>query len=104
MMRTVILPLLTLVFLNSNAESTGYSGAEIYAQTCAMCHSAGVAGAPRLGQVGDWELRSQHRRAELLLSVLRGKGSMPPKGGNASLTADDANAALEYMLAKSARR
>jgi len=32
--------------------------------------------------------------------VLRGKGAMPPKGGNASLTDEDVRAALAYMLSR----
>ena len=86
------------------SRSGGYSGAEVYAQTCAMCHSLGVAGAPRLGQPEDWEMRNVNKRAELLLSVLRGKGGMPPKGGNASLTTNEINAALEFMLTQNVRR
>ena len=37
-------------------------------------------------------------RQELLHSVLKGKGAMPPKGGNASLTDTQARVALDYML------
>lgn len=80
-----------------------FSGAEVYAQSCAMCHAKGVAGAPKPGEVEQWRSRAALGRADLLLSVLRGKGSMPPKGGNASLSASEANAALDYMLSSSVR-
>lgn len=76
----------------------GFSGAEVYAQSCAMCHTNGVAGAPKSGESDEWRLRMGLGRADLLRSVLRGKGAMPPKGGNASLSATEANAALDYML------
>lgn len=33
-----------------------------------------------------------------MISVLRGKGAMPPKGGNASLSRAEAYLALDYML------
>ena len=81
----------------------GLSGAEVYAQSCAMCHAKGTGGAPRPGEADAWRSRLAVGRADLLLSVLRGKGAMPPKGGNASLTTREVNAALEHMLSSHAR-
>lgn len=80
------------------AARTDYTGAELYAQHCARCHSQGVAGAPRPGMAEEWKARLAAGRASLLLSVIKGQGGMPPKGGNASLTAAEAEAALAYML------
>lgn len=74
------------------------NGREVYAQTCAMCHANGVGGAPRPGRAADWAERKPSGTAELLVSVLRGKGGMPPKGGNASLTRDEAYVAMDFML------
>lgn len=74
------------------------NGREIYVQSCAMCHSAGVGGAPRPGKGEDWAERAKKGPAELMISVLRGKKGMPPKGGNASLTRVEAYLALDYML------
>lgn len=74
------------------------NGREIYVQSCAMCHSAGVGGAPRPGKGEDWAERAKKGPAELMVSVLRGKRGMPPKGGNASLTRVEAYLALDYML------
>ena len=74
------------------------NGREIYVQACAMCHSAGVGGAPRPGKGEDWTERTKKGPAELMVSVLRGKRGMPPKGGNASLTRVEAYLALDYML------
>lgn len=74
------------------------SGRDVYAQSCAMCHTTGVGGAPRPGKPEDWGERLKNGPAELLVSVLRGKGGMPPKGGNASLTRGEAYLALDYML------
>lgn len=73
-------------------------GREIYAQSCAMCHSSGVGGAPRPGTGEDWVERAKRGPAELMVSVLRGRGAMPPKGGNASLSRVEAYLALDYML------
>lgn len=76
-------------------------GSNIYKQTCATCHTMGSAGiAPKLGIKADWQIRLVTGRANLLRSVMKGKGAMPPKGGNASLSDAQANAALDYMLMK----
>lgn len=80
-----------------------FSGAEVYAQSCAMCHAKGVSGAPGVGDIRARERVAVAGRADLLRSVLRGKGSMPPKGGNASLSVTDANNALEFMLSSTIR-
>ncbi len=77
----------------------GLTGAEVYAQSCAMCHTTGAGGAPRLDALRHTRGRTASGRADLLVSVLRGRGGMPPKGGNASLTTAEASAALDYMLA-----
>jgi cytochrome c5 len=36
----------------------------------------------------------------LLQSALKGKGAMPPKGGNASLSDADLRAAMEFMVSQ----
>lgn len=85
--------------------ATGFAddGGDIYRQTCAVCHAVGVPGVPgvpKLGSRMDWGDRLVTGRMELLHSVLKGKGAMPPKGGNASLSDAQAGAALDYMLSK----
>ncbi len=78
-------------------------GGDTYRQTCAICHAVGVKGVPgvpKLGARADWSSRLATGRAEMLHSVLKGKGVMPPKGGNASLSDTQAAAALDYMLSK----
>jgi cytochrome c5 len=39
--------------------------------------------------------------ASLYTVAIRGKGAMPAKGGNPSLTNADVNAAVDYMIAQS---
>ena len=96
---SLLFPILVVPTLAVGAD--GFSGAEVYAQSCAMCHANGVGGAPKLGEAPEWRGRITQGRADLLVSVLRGKGGMPPKGGNASLSVNDVNAALDYMLVNS---
>lgn len=85
---------------SSNNGYDGDRGREIFVQTCAACHVLGAANAPRIGDKKEWLERLAAGRMALLRSVLKGKGSMPPKGGNASLTDDDANAALDYLVSR----
>jgi len=73
-------------------------GKALYTQTCAACHASGVAGAPKLGDKAAWVSRVAAGNQALLASVLKGKGAMPPKGGNASLSDEDAKAAVDYMV------
>lgn len=74
------------------------TGREVFLQNCALCHVTGVAMAPRVENPAEWESRLALGRHSLLNSVLRGKGGMPPKGGNASISDAQAAAGLDYML------
>ena len=57
------------------------TGDQVYAGQCAACHTAGVAGSPKLGDVGAWAPRVQTGYEALLTSVLKGKGAMGAQGG-----------------------
>ena len=57
----------------------------LYTQSCAVCHAAGVAGAPKLGDQASWAPRIAQGMDTLVANAIKGKGAMPPKGGaNAS--------------------
>lgn len=73
-------------------------GKTVYGQTCAACHGTGLAGAPKLGDKAAWAPRLSNGRETLLHSVMKGKGNMPVKAGNPSLSEKDIRAAIEYML------
>ena len=57
------------------------TGEQVYAGQCGACHAAGVAGSPKLGDVGAWAPRVQTGYEALLTSVLKGKGAMGAQGG-----------------------
>jgi cytochrome c5 len=80
------------------AAATGGSGKATYDATCAACHGAGVAGAPKLGDKAAWSARMKAGREGLYAAALKGKGAMPPKGGNLSLPDADVRAAVDHML------
>jgi cytochrome c oxidase subunit 2 len=70
-----------------------------YDTTCAVCHNAGVAGAPKLGDKAAWGPRLKQGKDTLYASALKGKGAMPPKGGNMALGDDAVKAAVDHMIA-----
>ena len=81
------------------AAGAGGAGKSTYDTACAMCHGAGVAGAPKLGDKGAWAPRLAQGMPALHTAALKGKGAMPPKGGNTALPDDAVRAAVEFMVA-----
>jgi cytochrome c5 len=57
------------------------TGEEVYKAACTACHGAGVAGAPKSGDVAAWAARLKTGYDALLTSALKGKGAMPAQGG-----------------------
>ncbi len=57
------------------------AGEEIYKAQCAACHTAGVAGAPKLGDAPAWAARIATGYEALLTAALKGKGAMGAQGG-----------------------
>jgi len=84
----------------SSAEAAGDAakGKAIYDQVCMACHAAGVAGAPRTGDKAAWTPRLGSGVDHLYASALKGKGAMPPKGGNPALPDADVKAAVDYLV------
>ena len=56
-------------------------GSVVYANQCAACHTAGVAGAPKLGDRAAWAPRLALGYDTLLTSALKGKGAMAAQAG-----------------------
>lgn len=85
------------------AENT--VGKSVFNKTCALCHSAGVAGAPKPGDKADWGPRIAQGKETLYKHALEGftgsKGAMPARGGNSALSDTDVKAAVDYMADKS---
>ena len=57
------------------------TGEEVFKAQCSACHTAGVAGAPKLGDAGAWGARIATGYEALLTSALKGKGAMGAQGG-----------------------
>ena len=78
------------------------AGKSAYNKTCAMCHAAGVAGAPKPGDKADWGPRIAQGKDTLYKHAIEGfngaKGAMPARGGNAKMSDEDVKAAVDYMV------
>jgi len=101
----VLAPLVLWVFSLIPADGVAVAsdrqiGRDVFLQNCAACHVTGVAQAPRVSVIAEWEQRLATGRQSMLNSVLRGKGGMPPKGGNASISDAQATAALDYIVSR----
>lgn len=70
---------------------------------CGACHSAGMLGAPKLGDKAEWAKRKAAAGGEagLVSHAVNGIRQMPARGGNPDLTDDEIKSAVELMLQKS---
>ena len=82
----------------ASAKADPAKGKSVYDSLCMACHAAGVAGAPKAGDKALWAPRIAQGVPTLYESALKGKGAMPPKGGNAALPDDDVKAAVDYLV------
>lgn len=85
------------------AENT--VGKSVYGKTCALCHGAGVAGAPKPGDKADWGPRIAQGKDVMYKHAIEGftgaKGMMPARGGGTTLTDDEVKAAVDFMADQS---
>jgi cytochrome c oxidase subunit 2 len=81
------------------APAKAADGKTTYDTVCMACHATGVAGAPKYADKAAWAARIAQGKPALYNSALHGKGAMPPKGGNATLSDDAVKAAVDYMAA-----
>ena len=80
-------------------------GKSVFGKTCALCHAAGIAGAPKPGDKADWGPRIAQGMDLLHKHALEGftgaKGMMPARGGATTLTDDEVKAAVAFMVDQS---
>jgi cytochrome c5 len=85
----------------STPAASSTDGKAVYDKVCFACHAQGLAGAPKLGDKAAWGPRIKQGTNTLLQSVTQGKGAMPPKAGNPSLTDAELRAGVDYMVSQS---
>ena len=87
------------------ATPAAVDGKQVYDAGCVACHGAGIAGAPRVGDSDAWADRIGTGLENMVANAINGfqgsQGMMPAKGGNPSLSDEEIEAAVEYMVAES---
>ena len=96
-----IQPVARIEFGAAAAPAGARKGEDIVKATCAACHQAGVANAPKIGDRASWAPHLQHGLKEMLATAIKGKGAMPPRGGDASLTDAELTRAIIFMANQS---
>ena len=98
---TRILPVARIELAASAGAAKGAkSGEEVVTGACGACHTAGVAGAPKIGDKATWAPRLAQGLDALVKSATAGKNAMPPKGG-ADVTPLELTRAIVFMANKS---
>ncbi len=79
-------------------EVSTEGGQLIYQQACQMCHEAGVAGSPIIGDSAAWAARMEQGRDKLVSNAIDGIGVMPPKGGQSQLSDEEVASAVDFLI------
>jgi cytochrome c5 len=82
----------------TSAAAGKADGKKVYESTCIACHGAGVANAPKFGDKKAWAEHLMHGTEHIYENALKGKGAMPPRGGNLTLSDAEVKAAVDYMV------
>jgi cytochrome c oxidase subunit II len=83
------------------ASAGATDGKGTYEQVCQMCHAAGIAGAPKIGDKAAWTARMTQGQQTLYDHSIKGIRLMPAKGGNPNLSDEQVKAAVDYMISAS---
>ncbi|ARP83824.1 cytochrome c5 family protein [Bordetella genomosp. 8] len=96
-----IAPVAGFELVDANAPKVFKTGEQVFSSVCTSCHTAGVAGAPKVGDTAAWAPRIKEGLEAMFNIALHGKGAMPPKGGNPSLSDYEVERAVVFMANKS---
>lgn len=76
-------------------------GEKTYKEVCSVCHTAGVANAPKLGDQNAWKKLIGEGQVIITAHGYVGVRAMPPRGGRQDLSVEQFSEALNYMVNKS---
>lgn len=81
------------------------SALDVFNLACTACHTAGIAGAPKVGEASAWTARVAQGMDVLYDHAINGyqgsAGVMPARGGISSLSDEEVIAAVDYMVEQS---
>ena len=79
------------------------AGEKLFSSVCTTCHTAGLMGAPKLGDKAAWAPRIAQGKDTLYKNAIVGyqgkAGVMPAKGGSQA-SDEEVKAAVDYMVSK----
>ena len=96
-----IAPVAGFELVDANAPKVFKTGEQVFQAVCTACHTAGVAGAPKMGDKAAWAPFIKSGFESMLNVALHGKGAMPAKGGNPALSDYEVARAVVYMANQS---
>jgi len=96
-----IQPVAGFALVVADTESGAKTGEQVFASTCSACHTAGVAGAPRVGDTAAWAPIIAKGYDTILNNALNGINAMPARGGNPSLSDLEVARAVVHMTNQS---
>ena len=74
------------------------NGEQVYSTKCFTCHASGVAGAPKVGDAGQWAARIAQGNEALYTNAIKGLNGMPAKGLCMDCSDDEIKAAVDHMV------
>ena len=84
------------------APAPVHPGKAVYERYCFSCHAAGVAGAPKTGDLEAWAPRRDKGMEEMLRATIEGMPpGMPARGLCLNCSDEELTAAIEFMLVNS---
>ena len=79
------------------------AGEKLFSSVCATCHTAGLMGAPKLGDKAAWAPRIAQGKDTLYKNAIvgyQGKSGVMPARGGSQASDEEAKAAVDYMVSK----
>jgi len=91
---------MTLIAIAAIAQATEAqrSGADVYRDFCAVCHSGGWQGAPIANEPGEWAERMSAGADAMFENVKKGLNAMPPMGTCTDCSDEELKSAIAEML------
>ncbi|GGB98771.1 hypothetical protein GCM10011352_26140 [Marinobacterium zhoushanense] len=97
-MKKVMILAAAAALLAPAAAMAERTGEELYNTKCSVCHAAGIAGAPIVGDAAAWAPRAEKGIDGLLASAKSGLNAMPPMGTCMDCSDDELKSVIQYML------
>lgn len=92
-----LLVMTAVAALTLSASVSAQEGEAVYDKACHVCHSMGVAGAPKAHDAAAWASRLGQGIDASVSTVKTGKGAMPPGGMCTDCTDEDYMSAIKFM-------